>query len=194
MTGRAPRELSREVGYKAAGLNVCEAARLSVVMRPSATDFEEFFGVTYPRVVRVLGAAWGDPAAAEEATQEAFARILRRWDRVGRMSRPDAYVYTTAANLLRRRVPQPATEVADERTVAGDGDLAERVAVQVSVMAAINRLPFRQRQAVLLRFVADLTVDQVAETMACAPGTVKATLHQASRSLHLELLEDPNGH
>ena len=64
------------------------------------------------------------------------------------------------------------------------------VATAVSVRDAITTLPARQREAVVLRYLADLPLADVAEAMGCAVGTVKATLHQALRSLRVELEED----
>ena len=59
---------------------------------------------------------------------------------------------------------------------------------------AITTLPPRQREAVVLRYLADLPLADVAEAMGCALGTVKATLHQALGSLRVELEEDDDAH
>jgi RNA polymerase sigma-70 factor (ECF subfamily) len=61
------------------------------------------------------------------------------------------------------------------------------VVTRVSVRDAIATLAPRQRQAVVLRYLADLPVRDVAEAMGCAEGTVKATLHQALRAMRIEL-------
>jgi RNA polymerase sigma factor (sigma-70 family) len=52
---------------------------------------------------------------------------------------------------------------------------------------ALDLLPERQREAVVLRFFEELTTDETAHAMNCAPGTVKATIHQALRSLRQKL-------
>ena len=57
-------------------------------------------------------------------------------------------------------------------------------------LEAIATLPARQREAVVLRYLADLSVKDVAEAMGCAVGTVKATLNHALRTLRVELEED----
>ena len=53
----------------------------------------------------------------------------------------------------------------------------------VAVRGAVRKLPRRQREAVALRYFGDLTVEQTAEVMGCAPGTVKALTSQAMTSL-----------
>ena len=60
----------------------------------------------------------------------------------------------------------------------------------LSVREAIATLPPRQRQAVVLRYLADLPLADVADAMGCAIGTVKATLHQAMRNMRVELDEE----
>lgn len=150
-------------------------------------EFEAFFAATYPRVVRVLGLGWNDQPAAEEATQEAFARAFRRWSRVREAARPDAYVYVTAVNVLRRRARIVEDPVASAAERIGERDAVEEAGVRIAVRLAIDTLPPRQRQAVLLRYVADLPVSEVAEVMGCAVGTAKSTLHRALRSLNVEL-------
>ena len=63
-------------------------------------------------------------------------------------------------------------------------------AMNSSSCDAITTLPARQREAVVLRYLADLPLADVADAMGCAVGTVKATLHHALRALRVELEED----
>jgi RNA polymerase sigma-70 factor (ECF subfamily) len=58
---------------------------------------------------------------------------------------------------------------------------------QMAVMALLAGVTDRQRQALVLRFIAQLTVPEIAEIMHCAEGTVKSTLHTAlDRALHAQ--------
>jgi RNA polymerase sigma factor (sigma-70 family) len=109
------------------------------------------------------------------------------------MDRPDGWVYVVAMNQLRdrwrrgERRRERAPELAD-----GAADNTSAVVTRLSVREAIATLPARQRQAVVLRYLADLSLADVADAMGCATGTVKATLHQAMQSMRVELdeLED----
>ena len=103
------------------------------------------------------------------------------------MDRPDGWVYVVAMNQLRdhwRRLEraQPGEPVECDNNGA--------VVTRLSVREAIATLPPRQRQAVVLRYLADLPLVDVAEAMGYALGTVKATLHQALRAMRVELEED----
>jgi len=82
----------------------------------------------------------------------------------------------------------------DESLTSAAPDLSGRVATTVSVRDAIATLPDRQREAVVLRYLADLTLAEVADAMCCALGTVKATLHEALASLRVEFEEDDDAH
>jgi len=153
--------------------------------------FDEFFATHYDELARTLAVALADRPEAEEAAQEALTRALRRWRHVRTLDRPAAWLYVVAMNHVRdrwrrqHREPEWDLEV-DTSTLDPSGS----VATAVSVRDAIATLPARQRQAVVLRYLADLQLADVADAMGCAVGTVKATLHQALRSLRVELEED----
>jgi RNA polymerase sigma-70 factor (ECF subfamily) len=159
-------------------------------METAYTDFDAFFRAEYPRLVGALSVAVGAEQAADVA-QEAFVRANARWSRVRRMDRPGAWTRRVALNLvtdhhrrLRRRRAIDPLLVADESVEMApqDRDLAE----------ALAALPTRQRLVVVLHYLLDLSVADVAREMGISDGTVKATLHQARASLRakLEVIDD----
>jgi RNA polymerase sigma factor (sigma-70 family) len=151
-------------------------------------EFDEFYGSLFDQVARALTLAGADRDLARDAAQEAFARALRHWRKVRDMDRPDAWVYVVAMNQLRdgwrrsARRRERAAEIDD-----GGADNTSAVATLVSVRDAIATLPPRQREAVVLRYLADLPLADVADAMGCATGTVKATLYQALQNMRIEL-------
>ena len=142
-------------------------------------DAEEFCRQQWPGLARGLAAYTRDRALGEELAQEALARVLARWPRVRRMRSPGGYLHRVGVNLandeLARRRREPA--------LAADGAVEGDPAVGVSVAVALAGLPRRQRLAVALRYVADLSVADTAEVMGCRPGTVKALCHQGLERL-----------
>ena len=149
-------------------------------------DFDEFFAQHYRGVVAALKLAVVDQSLAEDAAQEAFVRALRRWRTVGRLDRPATWVYVVAMREARRQVRRRASEPTD----MGKGtmvDVAEAVTEGLPLREAMARLPPRQREAVTLRFLADLPVADIARAMGCRQGTVKSTLHAALANLRVEL-------
>jgi RNA polymerase sigma-70 factor (ECF subfamily) len=157
----------------------------------SSVEFEWFFTAHYGRVVRVLSAAWGDEEAAADAAQEAFARAFARWRRVQAMARPDGWVYVTAANLMKRR--EPKHQAVELGTDLSAPDLSEPVATKLSLRGAVAVLPPRQRQVVILRYLAEMSTVEVAEALGCAEGTVKSTLHSALKAMRVELEDGHEG-
>lgn len=124
---------------------------------------------------------------AGEAVDEACMRALARWSRVGIMTGTDAWVYRVAINHAKRRMRRAALE---NRILA-------RVPVRESLPAPagevwdlVGHLPFRQRTAVVLRYVADLPEAEVATVMKVSRGTVASTLSEARRSLGRMLRQD----
>jgi RNA polymerase sigma-70 factor (ECF subfamily) len=154
-------------------------------------DFEEFFAENYETVERAVSVAVGNRDRAEELTQEAFARAYRRWRHVSGMERPVAWLYVVALNTERKRwrreqrTPDTAAPDADQT------DHADPVVDAIVLRDAITALPSRQRTVITLRYLADLTTAETAAAMGCAQGTVKATLHQALKSLRIDLGAEP---
>lgn len=135
----------------------------------------------YPKLVGSLRLAFGAQVAAEDLAQDALVRTIECWDAVAAMDHPEAWCYRVAFNLARSGFRRHQAESRATARLGArrphDDDPPEPDDV-LAVRAALAHLPRRQRQAIVLRFYADLTVDQVAESMKCRPGTVKAHLHQ----------------
>jgi RNA polymerase sigma factor (sigma-70 family) len=147
---------------------------------------EEFCLAVHPRLVGTLALHSGDLGFAEELAQEALVRAWERWDDVSRADRADAWVDRVAFNLMNSRFRRRSAERrAYERAAMDRRDAGPDVdrAALVSLRAAVAALPPRQREAVLLRYFADLKVDDVAQVMACAPGTVKSLTAAALANL-----------
>lgn len=152
--------------------------------------FEDFFVEHYGSVLRSLRLVATDPERAEDLTQEAFARAWARWRSVSSMDRPVAWVYVVAVNEERRRWRTERDRPTQPSTEAVGADPIGPVLLAVRLREALGALPERQRAAIVLRYLADLTVADVAAAMGCAEGTVKATVHQALRALRVELEDD----
>ena len=157
-------------------------------MADRRAGFAAFYAANAEPVRRALGLVLRDGSLAEEATQEAFTRAYVSWRRVGAMDRPAAWVYVVALHVAYRRRGRGVTEPAPTGTAGPD--IAELVATRESVRAAIARLPERQRTAIVLRYLADLPLSDIATAMGCAVGTVKSTLHSAVLRLGVELEDD----
>jgi RNA polymerase sigma-70 factor (ECF subfamily) len=154
---------------------------------PGPPPFETWYRTVHPRIVATLTLATGRYDEAAEAADEAMARALERWDRVARMERPDGWAYRVAFNVARNR---------GRRRVLEARLLHRVVPVQQAIpppageaWAAVRFLPRRQREVIILRYIADLPRAEIARVLGIAEGTVGSTLSDASRSLR-RLLDD----
>jgi RNA polymerase sigma factor (sigma-70 family) len=122
----------------------------------------------------------GDPDLATELAQEALARANLHWHRVAKMDSPGGWVHRVARNLASSHFRRQRLErLAAVRAAARPGALAiEAGSTNRAVMQAVAALPPRQREALALRFVVDLSVDETALRMGCAEGTVRALTSQ----------------
>jgi RNA polymerase sigma-70 factor (sigma-E family) len=148
-----------------------------------------FVEVQYPLVEGALTLYTGDRARAQDLAQEAFARVCQHWDRVEQMAAPGPWVHRVAMNLAhsahRRR---GAERRATERAIAR-GDVLDRppseggVELSTLLRTALLALPERDRAVVVLRFYADLSVDDTAAVLGMPAGTVKTTTRRAVATL-----------
>jgi len=148
-----------------------------------ATDFDRFFRAEFPRLVTAAAALTGSREVAKEVAQESMLRAYREWRRVSSLDIPAAWVRRVAINLAIDR----SRRVKRERAAlsrAGHGSETVTLADEFdTVWEAVRRLPGRQREIVVLRYVYDLPVAEIAATLEIATGTVTASLHKARRTL-----------
>ncbi|MDQ3758303.1 MAG: hypothetical protein M3394_10690 [Actinomycetota bacterium] len=151
------------------------------------SDFASWYSAAHPKVVTSLMLVTGDLHAAQEAADEAFARAYDRWRRVSEMASPTGWTYRVAFNVLRRKWHRASLERKLLLRRPAPGVIP---APAGETWEAVRHLPDRQRTAVVLRFVADLTEAQVAATMGVSRSTVSSSLVAAKRSLGRMLADD----
>jgi len=158
------------------------------------TNFDTFYLDQRSKLVATLNAAERCGAdAATDAVDEAFVRALAHWRRVEHMEAPAGWVFTVARNQLRRTRSRRSTE--QELLGRSPGDEADPGQhPSWELWDAVAALPDRERLAVALRYLGDMTERQVAEVMKVAPGTVAATLHRARQTLARQLAEPGTDH
>lgn len=137
-------------------------------------DFTSWYESEHPRVLGVLCALSGELDAAREATDEAFVRAFARWGRVRKMESPGGWTHRVALNELRRSLRRRGRE-----QTAVDGRPSVVPSTDPDLWDLVRRLPERQRLAVVLRYVADLPEQAIADVMGITRSTAASTLTQA---------------
>lgn len=177
--------------FRGPGVNQCASSCVSLsVTEPRAAA--EVCGELLPRLVGSLVLYCGDRLVAEELAQEAMARAWERWDRVGVMASPEAWIHRVAFNLARSWFRRRGAERRAMQRVSGAAappplpDIASAVAVRDAVAA----LPGRQRAVVIARFYGGLSVKETATVLGCSPGAVKTHTSRALSRLRASGLGD----
>lgn len=161
-------------------------------VRPQRPDFAEFYREAKDECLFAVLVSVGDRDTAQDLVAEAFARAWASWPAVSRHPAPVAWVVRTALNAgvsrwrcRRREVPVPDLALVADRPATGG---AAGGGVDPRIMAALLRLPARQRQVVALRLFLDLDTERTAQALGIAPGTVQAHLGRAMAALRDDLV------
>ena len=161
-------------------------------MDAEAAAFDAFVRARMPALLRFAHALTGDPHTAADLVQDALERTGMRWSKLDRQGDPEAYVRRAILNgrtsrwrKLRRETlvdALPDLRAATE-PARHDDDLWRLLAT----------LPRRQRAVLVLRYYEDLSEEQIAATLGCAPGTVKSQASKALAKLRVALDTAPAG-
>lgn len=138
-------------------------------------DYDEFVRSRATALLRLAYLLTGDRHRAEDALQDVLERMYVRWRHI--RGSPDAYARRSLANHAigqarwRRRHREAPLEAAAEPRV---DDPAAQIPVRHAVLGALAELTGRQRAAVVLRYLDELPITEVAEILGCSEATVKS--------------------
>jgi RNA polymerase sigma-70 factor (sigma-E family) len=138
-------------------------------------------------LVRLAHVMLGDRAAAEDVVHDAFCGLYRHWSNLADPGKAQAYLRSAVLNgsrsVLRRSGHGPVFDVQEPRD-AEDGETAMLAAqIRESVLAALRRVPERQREALVLRYYLDLPDSEIAAVMSVGESTVRSTIHRGLAKL-----------
>jgi RNA polymerase sigma-70 factor (sigma-E family) len=146
-------------------------------------SFAVVFNAHHRQAVRLAYLLTSDADQAEDIAAEAFAKVYPRWKK-GQVRDVGAYLRRAVANeansKLRRRYLERREAAKRSGDLRGERTMDDHTADHDAVWSAIQRLPDRQRHAVVLRYYEDLSEADTAEILGCSIGTVKS---QVSRGL-----------
>ncbi len=150
-------------------------------------DFEDFFRDEHERIFRALRLLTRDRQEAEEVMQDAFLRLWERWDRVQRHADPIAYLYRTAMNVWRSRLRRTAVTARRAIDVERRRSETDEIEARDVVVRALAGIPVRQRAAIILMDVLDLTSQRAGDVLGIRPATVRVLAARARATLAKEM-------
>jgi RNA polymerase sigma-70 factor (sigma-E family) len=148
-------------------------------------DFSEYVAARWPSLVRSAVLLGCTPTEAEDLAQSALERCLLKWSRVRVADDRDAYVHRILINLFRSGRRRRWTNEKPAATLPEHPGTDQTAGVDDTdaIMRALDRLPGDQRTAVVLRYYAHLSEQQMASVLGVAAGTVKSRLSRAVKAL-----------
>jgi RNA polymerase sigma-70 factor (ECF subfamily) len=152
---------------------------------PVDGEIEGCIHAEYARLVGAVSLVTDSPQLAEEAVQEAFARAWERTQRGHRFDHLAGWVATVALNQARSGRRRRASErrTIERLAAASVVEIDDGAEVAMVVRSAVDGLPGRQRDAVVLYYLLDIDVATTADLLRISEGTVKTALARARQKL-----------
>jgi RNA polymerase sigma-70 factor (sigma-E family) len=144
-------------------------------------SFDDFFRAEWAGAVRLAAILTQRAEPAEDLAQDALARVYAKWDRA---TNPKAYLRMTIVNGCRQWHRHQGVERAKLPLVTSRASVDF---VSPELADAVAALPYRQRAVLVLRYYADLSEAEIAETLGCRAGTVKSLASRALARLEKEI-------
>lgn len=152
---------------------------------------EALFRAEYRSLVRLAALLLDDRGAAEEVVQDAFVKLQVGWGRLREPDRAPAWLRSAVLNGARSRLRHRTVR---RRHLTSAPDRVEvdflAGAEHRRVLAALRTLPPRQREALVLKFYADLSEAETAAAMGVSAGSVKTHVHRGLAALEQVLDEE----
>ncbi|MFI6937060.1 RNA polymerase sigma factor [Streptomyces sp. NPDC050287] len=162
-----------------------------------ARVFDDFYAAHVRRLTSQMYAMTGSLAEAEDLVQEAFARAWQNWEKVSGYADPGAWVRSVACRIRVSVWRKGVNRLTAHRRHGVPDEVRGVSADYVAIVAALRRIPYEQRRAIVLHHLVGLSVEETARETEVAPGTVKARLSRGRQSMaqHLSDIagEGPDG-
>jgi RNA polymerase sigma-70 factor (ECF subfamily) len=156
---------------------------MTLVGDANRDDFDAFYRSEIRVLTTLAASLTGDVGRAQEIAQEAMLRAYRAWPRVGRLDKPGAWARRVTLNLAIDASRHTRAERRATERLAPKIDREPEYAVYGEFWAEVRQLPERQRAVVALRYVDDMSLEEIGRTMRISVGTVKSALFAARKSL-----------
>jgi RNA polymerase sigma-70 factor, ECF subfamily len=152
-------------------------------------DFDRLYKATYQRVFATLVIILRNPAAAEDATQEAYLRAFRAWARWKQNAPAEAWIYRIALNVaFTQRRRERLHEVGEVLRRLGRPKAADPTeVVQPDLVRELRALPAKQAAAIVLRHLHGFSNREIASALGVPERTVASRLAAAKKTLQARL-------
>ncbi|NEA35688.1 SigE family RNA polymerase sigma factor [Streptomyces sp. SID13031] len=160
-------------------------------------SFDELVTSSERRLLRLALMLTGGVHGAEDLVQTVLARAHRRWDRIGALDQPDAYLSKMVVNEFlswRRLLKNQEVPLADLPEAPTGDDIGTRHAQRDAAWRLLAGLPRQQRAVLVLRFYEDLPDDEIAAILGCSQVTVRSNASRGLANLRANLPTSDKDH
>jgi RNA polymerase sigma-70 factor (sigma-E family) len=146
-------------------------------------DFDAFYAATSRRLVGQVYAMTGDLSEAEDTVQEAYTRAWHRWPSISGYQDPEAWLRTVAFRITVNSWRKAKNRLTAHLRSSRNSELSGLSPDLVALVSALRKIPEAQRRVIVLHYLVDLSIDQIALEVGVPTGTVKARLARGRRAL-----------
>ncbi len=146
-------------------------------------SFDAFYRREFPHMVTLAVVISGSRVAAEDLAQEALLRAHRDWERVSTFEKPGAWLRRVTINLATSTLRRTAAETRARLRLGRPEPIPEPVAEDAALWKAVAALPPKQRAAVALFYLEDLSTAEIATVLGCSDATARVHLHRGRQAL-----------
>jgi RNA polymerase sigma-70 factor, ECF subfamily len=158
-----------------------------------SAEFDEYYRATAHRLVQYAYAMCGDLPTAQDLAQEAYVRAWQRWRRIGRYEHPESWLRMVVTRLCTDRWRRYAVRRRAERTMRPVVHAPPPSEDSVLLTTALRRVPPAQRRVLVLHYLMDLSIADIAAETGISVGAVKAHLSRGRARLAEVLGGQPLG-
>ena len=155
-------------------------------MEEDQREFAEFYAAAWDDCLRIVMVSVGNRALGEDLVAEAFTKAWASWQKVRGLAEPRAWIIRSALNAhvswWRRHRREVALSSLDNTAVTSPDPVLDS-----SLVAALRRLPVRQKQVIALRLLLDLDTATTADMLGMSSSTVATHLHRAIAALRRDI-------
>ena len=146
-------------------------------------EFNEFYTGSFRRLVGQIYAMTGSRIEAEDSVQEAYARAWQRWDDVREYSDREAWIRTDAYRLSVSTWRKAVNRATAQRRAVTAFEIPGPSSEKLDLIDALRRISPAQRRTIVLHYLLDMSIAEIAEETGAPEGTVKSHLKRGREAL-----------
>lgn len=172
-------------------LRLVAASEPPAAVLAETASFEVFVTNSQTRLFGSLCLMTGSRHEAEEIAQEAYLRVLERWDHVRGLDDPTGYLFVTALNVFRKRLRRARIALRRSIGMAPSQDAFGAVEDRAVVLGALAQLPLDQRAALVVTALLGYSSEDAGRMLGASPSTIRARATRARTALRELIGEEP---